>query len=138
MKEPIWVLRSVIEAVHDAQLAEHGGLAGLRDAASLDSALARPVNLHAYGEADLCALAGAYASGLVRNHPFADGNKRTAFLAAYVFLRLNGLELFADEVDVAKSVLALAAGEIGETEFSAWLRAHAKPEKAPEVDPAKS
>ncbi len=137
MKEPIWVLRSVIEAVHDAQLAEHGGMSGLRDSALLDSALARPINLHAYGEADLCALACAYAFALVRNHPFVDGNKRTAFLAAYVFLRLNGLELIADEVDVAKSVLALAANEIGEKEFSAWLRTNARPEIDPEVDPPK-
>ena len=79
MEEPIWVLRAVVEAVHDAQLAEHGGAPGVRDAGLLESALARPANLHAYGESALCVLAAAYAFGIVRNHPFVDGNKRTAF-----------------------------------------------------------
>jgi death-on-curing protein len=120
--EPVWLLRSVIDAVHEAQLAEHGGASGLRDAALLDSALARPLNLHAYGQGDICVLAAAYASGIVRNHPFVDGNKRTAFLVAYVFLRLNGLDLTATETSAAEVMLALASGEMSEDEFAGWLR----------------
>ncbi|MFY9831499.1 MAG: type II toxin-antitoxin system death-on-curing family toxin [Methylocystis sp.] len=123
MEEPIWVLRAVVEAVHDAQLAEHGGAPGVRDVGLLESALARPANLHAYGESALCVLAAAYAFGIVRNHPFVDGNKRTAFLAAYVFLRLNGLDLVADEISATTAVLALASGEMTEADFAAWLRA---------------
>jgi death on curing protein len=126
VNEPVWVLRSVIDAAHDAQLVEHGGAPGLRDAGLLESALARPKNIHAYGEADLFVLAAAYASGIVRNHPFVDGNKRTAFLAAYVFLRINGLHLVADEVDAAAAVLALASGATSDVDFSAWLRANTK------------
>ncbi len=124
MREPVWVLHSVIEAVHDAQLAEHGGASGIRDAALLDSALARPLNLHAYGQGDICMLAAAYASGIVRNHPFVDGNKRTAFLAAYVFLRLNGLDLTAGEASAVKAMLALASGDMKEDEFASWLRSN--------------
>lgn len=126
MKEPFWVLRSVIEAIHDAQLAEHGGAAGLRDAGSLESALARPRNLHAYGETDLCRRAAAYASGLVRNQPFLDGNKRTAFLTAYVFLALNGLDLTADEAGAAAAMLTLASGDMKEDAFADWLRSHTR------------
>ena len=122
MSTPIWLLRSLIDAVHDAQIAEHGGVDGLRDQGALDSALARPVNLNAYGESDVFRLAAAYAFGIVRNHPFVDGNKRTAFLAAYVFLHVNGHEIVADEVSAVTTVLALAAGEIGEEEFTKWLQ----------------
>ncbi len=122
MSPPVWLLRSVIDAVHDAQLAEHGGAEGLRDEGALDSALARPVNLHAYGETDIFRLAAAYAFGIARSHPFVDGNKRTAFLAAYIFLSVNGHELEADEVDAVTAVLALAAGKMGEDAFAAWLR----------------
>ncbi len=124
MKEPNWVLRSVIDAAHDAQLVEHGGASGLRDEGLLDSALSRPKNLHAYGETDICALAVAYASGITRNHPFIDGNKRTAFLAAYVFLSINGLQLVADEVSATQSMLGLSAGDMSEEEFAGWLRAN--------------
>jgi death-on-curing protein len=124
VKEPIWVLPSVVAAVHDAQLAEHGGAAGARDAGLPASALARPRNLHAYGETDVCRLAAAYASGIVRNHPFIDGNKRTAFLAAYVFLGLNGLDLGADEVEAAAAMLMLASGDLEEEAFADWLRRH--------------
>ena len=88
-------MRSVVEAVREAQLAEHGGASGIRDTALLDSALAPPSNLRAYGRSDICMLAAPYEFGLVRNHPFVDGNNRTAFLVAYVFLRLNGLDLTA-------------------------------------------
>jgi death on curing protein len=124
--DPIWVLPSVVEAIHDAQCAEHGGALGIRDGGLLDSGLARPRNLHAYGETDICALAAAYASGIVRNHPFVDGNKRTAFLTAYVFLGLNGLELVADEADAATAMLSLASGDIKEDAFAEWLRKHAR------------
>jgi len=107
---------------HDLSLAVHGGAAGVRDAGLLDSALARPRNLHAYGEGDAAALAAAYAFGIVRNHPFIDGNKRSAFLTAALFLELNGFRFVAGEADAAVRTLALAAGEMGEEEFAAWLR----------------
>jgi death on curing protein len=126
VKKPIWLLREVIEAIHDSQLSEHGGASGIRDAGLLESALARPLNLHAYGEADPCALAAAYCFGIVSNHPFADGNKRTAFLAAYVFLRLDGLDPIADEVDAATAMLSLASGKMGEADFAGWLRANTR------------
>ncbi len=122
MREPVWLLRSVIEAVHDAQLVEHGGAAGLRDAGMLESALARPLNLHRYGETDPYVLAAAYAFGIARNHPFVDGNKRTALLSAYVFLRINGRHLVADEASAASNMLAVAAGEMTESDFADWLR----------------
>jgi len=126
VKDPIWVLTSVIEAIHDAQLAEHGGASGTRDAGLLESALARPKNLHAHGQTDICLLAAAYAARIVRNHPFVDGNKRTAFLAAYVFLGLNGLDLTADEIEAAEAMLRLASGEVKEDMFADWLRRHAR------------
>jgi len=122
VREPVWLLGSVIEAVHDAQLVEHGGAAGLRDAGLLESALARPLNLHRYGETDPYVLAAAYAYGIASNHPFVDGNKRTALLAAYVFLRINGRHLVADEASAASNMLALAAGEKTESDFADWLR----------------
>ncbi|HWV80195.1 MAG TPA: type II toxin-antitoxin system death-on-curing family toxin [Hyphomicrobiaceae bacterium] len=126
MSAPTWLLRSVIDAIHDAQLAEHGGAAGLRDEGALESSLARPINLHAYGETDIYRLAAAYAFGIVRNHPFVDGNKRTGFLAAYVFLRMNDHNLEADEITAATTVLALAAGEVSEDEFFHWLRTNCR------------
>jgi len=129
VNEPIWVLRSVVDAMHDAQLAEHGGASGVRDMGFLESALARPQNLHAYGETDPCRLAAAYAFGIARNDPFVGGNKRTAFLAAYVFLRVNGLDLTADEVSVTVSMMALAAGETTEPAFADWLRANTRAAK---------
>jgi len=122
MTTPVWLLRSVIDAVHGVQLTEYGGADGLRDEGALESALARPVNLRAYGETGIFRLAAAYAFGIARNHPFVDGNKRTAFLAAYIFLSVNGYELTATEVDAVTAVLALAAGDTGEDEFAAWLR----------------
>ncbi|MFZ4604090.1 MAG: type II toxin-antitoxin system death-on-curing family toxin [Caulobacterales bacterium] len=126
MTQPVWLLKGVVLAVHDMLLAEHGGPAGVRDDALLESALARPINLHAYGDSDLCALAAAYAFGIVGNHPFVDGNKRTGFLAAYIFLKTNGLDLIAGEADATAAVLALASGEAGEAEFAAWLRANVR------------
>ena len=126
MTQPVWLLKGVVLAVHDMQLAEHGGPAGVRDDALLESALARPVNLHAYGDSDLCALAAAYAFGIVRNHPFVDGNKPTGFLAAYIFLKINGLELTAGEVEATSAVLGLASGDTDDKEFAAWLRANVR------------
>jgi death-on-curing protein len=127
MSEPVWLPSEIILAIHDEQIAEHGGLAGVRDVDLLDSALARPKNAFAYGERDLCALAGLYASGIVRNHPFADGNKRSAFVACELFLTLNGLLLTADDDACVIQTVALAAGEIDEHAFSAWLHANIEP-----------
>ncbi|MGN6500124.1 MAG: type II toxin-antitoxin system death-on-curing family toxin [Tsuneonella sp.] len=126
--EPRWVSEAVALAMHDRQLAEHGGPAGVRDAGALASALARPVNRWAYGEDDPCALAAAYAFGLARNHAFVDGNKRTAWLAARVFLRLNGAALRFAERDAIAAVLALAAGELSEDELADWFRQHLRDE----------
>jgi len=121
----IWLNRAVVLAVHDIQLAEHGGGAGVRDAGLLDSALARPLNLVAYGEPDAPALAAAYGYGISRNHPFIDGNKRTGYVAAEMFLRLNGYRLPATDADCVLTMLAVAAGDLSEDDFAAWLRQHA-------------
>ncbi|MES1156304.1 MAG: type II toxin-antitoxin system death-on-curing family toxin [Alphaproteobacteria bacterium] len=127
MSEPKWLSVEAVMIMHDEQLAEHGGLRGVRDAGLLDSALARPRNAWGYGQGDLVALAALYAGGVMQNHPFIDGNKRAGFLAAYTFLYVNGLELVADEGGVVVQCLALAASEIEETEFAAWLRESARP-----------
>jgi death on curing protein len=121
----VWIDPSVIHAVHDEQLGEHGGSAGLRDAGLLESALARPMQLAAYGEPDASALATAYAVGLAKNHPFVDGNKRTAFVAVELFLALNGWELNASDADCVMAMLNLAAGDWDEARFGEWVRAHA-------------
>ncbi len=127
MTEPTWLLREIILAVHDEQLAEHGGLSGIRDAGALDSALARPEQLFAYGQApDIADLAAAYGFGIARNHPFADGNKRTAFVAKELFLSLNGYMFEATDEDCILTILALAAGELTEAQLAAWVRTHAK------------
>ena len=120
--DPVWLSKAVVLAVHGRLLAEHGGAPGVRDLALLDSALARPQHLLAYGDPDICELAAAYTSGIIRNHPFVDGNKRTGFMAGYVFLASNDLQLTATEVDVVQVVTLLAASEIKEAEFAAWLR----------------
>lgn len=122
MKRPVWVVRATVLLLHAESLAAHGGAGGVRDMGLLESALARPQNLHAYGEGDAAALAAAYAFGIIRNHPFVDGNKRTGFLTAALFLEANGHRFMASEADVIVQTLALAAGEIGEAEFAAWLR----------------
>jgi death-on-curing protein len=125
VKEPIWISKAVILAVHDEQLAEHGGGEGVRDEGLLDSALARPPNRSTYDQkADLAALAAAYAFGIARNHPFIDGNKRTAYVAMELFLSLNGLELTASDHDAVLTMIKLAAGEIGEDELAIWIRAN--------------
>lgn len=112
----------VAQAVHDRQLAEHGGLAGVKDRGLLESAMARPINRQAYGEDDPFALAAAYAFGIARNHPFADGNKRTAWVMARLFLKLNGVTIEFDKGDATRTMIALAAGDLGEESFADWLR----------------
>ena len=118
-----WIEDSVVWAVHEAQLAEHGGLVGVRDTGLLASALARPRNLAVYETPDVFALAAAYAFGLARNHPFIDGNKRTAFVCAELFLLLNGRELTVSDAECVTQMLLLAAGDLSEPDFAAWLRA---------------
>jgi death-on-curing protein len=120
----IWIDPAVLAAVHDEQLAEHGGPAGVRDANGLASALARPENLAAYGQPDVADLAAAYGYGLARNHPFIDGNKRTAFVAVELFLALNGHELLASDADCVLTMLGVAAGEIDEATLADWIRAN--------------
>ena len=133
MSQWIWIEEAVVWAVHEAQLAEHGGSAGVRDGGLLASALARPLNLAACGEPDVAALAAAlaaaYGYGIARNHPFIDGNKRTAFVCTELFLALNGASLTADDANCVATMLALAAGELGEADFAAWLRTHTAPLK---------
>ena len=119
-----WLSSDVLCAVHAEQLAEHGGLAGLRDANALESALARAEQLAHYGSPDGAELAAAYGFGIARNHPFSDGNKRTAFVATELFLVLNGFELQAIDADCVITMLGLAAGDIDEASFAAWIRAH--------------
>ena len=123
----VWIEREVIVAVHDMQLAEHGGLPGTRDAGLLDSALGRPQHLAAYGEPDIAALAAAYGWGIARNHPFIDGNKRAALLSVGLFLHLNGWRLTASQADTTRTMLALAAGDLPEDTLADWLRRHAAP-----------
>jgi death-on-curing protein len=117
-----WVALDVVRAIHDRQLAEHGGLAGTRDAALVESALARPQNLAAYGEPDAADLAAAYAYALAKNHGFSDGNKRTAWVVARLFLRLNGVTLKFDPVDAVTLMLGVAGGTVSEAELAAWFR----------------
>jgi death on curing protein len=117
-----WLSEAVVIAVHGELLAEHGGGEGLREEGLLPSALARPKNHAGYGEPNVFDLAAAYAFGIIRDHPFLDGNKRTGFLAAYILLDLNGWELTAPEAEAVAAVLSLARGEMDETGFSAWLQ----------------
>ena len=122
-----WVDRRALLLLHDESLAEHGGSAGLRDEGLLESALARARNLAAYEEPDVVDLAAAYGVGLAKNHPFVDGNERAAFLAVGLFLALNGHRLQATQADATLTMLAVAAGDIDEPAFAAWIRAHAQP-----------
>jgi death-on-curing protein len=123
----VWLDAAVLRAVHEEQLAEHGGPPGTRDDRLLESALARPQHLAAYGNADVADLAAAYGWGLARNHPFVDGNKRTAFVAVELFLQLNGHDLVADDAACVLTMLAVAAGQTDEATFARWLRAHCRP-----------
>lgn len=124
MSGPVWLHDRVIEAVHLRQLSEHGGAAGIRDHALLETAIAKPMQLASYGDPppDLAALAAAYGRGLAHLHPFVDGNKRTSFVATLLFLRLNCLELRASQEDRYMTWLALAAGDLSEADVAAWLR----------------
>lgn len=122
-----WLPVEVLIAVHGEQLAEHGGAAGLRDPGLFESALARAKNLALYGEPDAADLAAAYTFGLVRNHPFIDGNKRTAYVAAELFLAANGYDMTASDESAVLNTLALAAGDLDEAAFAAWLRQHLQP-----------
>jgi death-on-curing protein len=121
----IWVVASVVLAIHESQLSEHGGAAGVRDEGLLASALARPRNLEAYGEdVDAAALAASYAFGIARNHPFFDGNKRTAFVVMELFLNLNGWYLEASDAVCISMMQTLAAGSLSEEMLAKWLRGH--------------
>lgn len=123
MATPHWVPRLVLDAAHLDQIREHGGLLSIRDEGALEAALARPQQRHNYEpESDLATLAAAYAYGVARAHPFNDGNKRAAFLAAMIFLGLNGKDLNATEAEVVQVVTTLAAGSLGETALASWIR----------------
>ncbi|MCH8183337.1 MAG: type II toxin-antitoxin system death-on-curing family toxin [Proteobacteria bacterium] len=124
MTEPLWLDKRIALAMHETLIRDYGGSAGVRDEGLLESALARPQNQLAYGDPTLAEMAAAYAFGIARNHPFVDGNKRTALMAAYAFLRMNGLRLTAPEVEAATVIRDLAAGEIGESELAAWIAAN--------------
>jgi death-on-curing protein len=127
MKEPHRIDRRAMVLLHAESLAEHGGHAGVVDEGLLESALARPRQVFTYeASSDVARLAAAYAAGLVRDHPFADGNKRAAFLAAGLFLELNGFRLSVNQVEATRAVLALAAGEMTAEEFASWIRGHTK------------
>lgn len=122
----LWLSRAIVLAIHDEQLAQHGGVGGLRDDGLLASALARPPNHAGYGDPDTAELAALYAIAVARNHPFIDGNKRAAFGAMVLFLSLNGLELEAPEVEAVITMLEMAAGSIPDDVFIAWVRQHAQ------------
>jgi len=121
VKAPVWLNREEALALHDMLLSQYGGCAGVRDQGLLDSALARPQQVFAYGKPTLPELAAAYASGIIKNHPFLDGNKRTGFMLGAGFLELNGREFFASEADAVIRTLALAAGEMSEAAYAEWL-----------------
>lgn len=122
MPDWTWLLQEVVLALHDEQLTEHGGASGIRDLGLLESALARPQNIAGYGEPDAATLAAGYAFGIARNHPFVDGNKRTAAVAMLVFLGLNQVAYAVTEAELVVMTLALAAGELSEDEVAGWLR----------------
>jgi death-on-curing protein len=124
----VWLSEKLILAIHDEQLAEHGGSIGLRDHGLLDIALARPLNRAGYGEPDISELAAVYALAIAQNHPFIDGNKRIAFVALELFLRLNGCLFGVGDAEAVVMMLAMAAGELPDNEFTAWVRMHATPE----------
>ena len=123
----VWLSRQLILAIHDEQLAQHGGALGVRDDGLLDSALARPLNRAGYGEPDVAELAAVYAIAIARNHPFLDGNKRTAYVALETFLALNGCAFPVSDADAVVATLAMAAGEMNDEEFSAWVRDNTQP-----------
>jgi death-on-curing protein len=126
-KEPAWLTLQAVLAMHEQLVAEHGGDAGVRNLGLLDSALAGPGHHHTYGERDIFVLAATYAHGITRNHPFIDGNKRTAFLAAYTFLGLNGWDLNAPEEQVVQMVVGLSDRSVSAEAFAEWLRGSIHP-----------
>lgn len=135
MSEPEWLGPTIVLDFHDEQLALFGGAAGVRDLGLLESALARPINKFAHGKTELAVLAAAYGFGIARNHPFVDGNKRTAFAAVIVFLGLNGIELDAAPEEATAVMLGLAAGEIDEGRFAGWIADNSNPFAAPGLQP---
>jgi death-on-curing protein len=129
-KEPVWVTERDVTAIHDRLLALHGGAAGLRDRGLLQSALARPCQHHTYSaRVDLVELSAIYVSGIVRNHPFLDGNKRSGFVAGVLFLEINGFQFVASEADATQAVLSLASGTLDEEGFRVWLQQNIKPKR---------
>ncbi len=131
MKEPIWIDKREVLAIHEHLLVLHGGASGLRDEGLLESALARPRQQFAYASPDIIDMATAYTSGIVRNHPFVDGNKRTGFVVGVLFLEMNGFLFTASEAEAAQAVLELAAGTVDEAGFAAFLRDHVKRVRSP-------
>jgi death-on-curing protein len=133
LAEPIWVREDVVLAIHRRQLAEHGGGEGVRDPGLLSSALARPRNLLAYSTEppDLATLAAAYAFAIVRNHPFVDGNKRTALIVARSFLKLNGCDLIASQEEKYRVIMSLAEGRLSEEDLTIWVRSHLSESESP-------
>ena len=129
MTRLVWIDAAVIHAIHEEQLAAHGGSTGLRDGGLLDSALARPQNLASYGKPDVAACAAAYGYGLSRNHPFIDGKKRTAFVAVELFLLLNSHVLEAADADCVLAMLRVSEGSMSEADFAAWIRKNIKKRK---------
>jgi death-on-curing protein len=121
VKEPVWISKPFTLAIHEEMLLEFGGSGGVRDEGLVESALGKPLNLFTYGKPTLFDLAASYAVGVIRNHPFIDGNKRTGFMIAYTFLTRNGVTFNASEADAAAAVLSVAAGEMKEAEFAHWL-----------------
>lgn len=126
MKEPAWVNREECLSIHEMMLAQHGGLAGVRDQGLLESALAKPQNLLAYAKPSHFEMAASYAAGIILNHPFLDGNKRTGFMVAAVLLEVNGYVLAATEESVAENTLGLAAGSLKEKDYAAWLKKNSR------------
>lgn len=135
-REPHWLDRIVVDAIHNEQIREHGGLAGVRDENALESSLARPRQKRHYEpKTDVAALAAAYGFALARSHPYRDGNKRIAFLAFYTFLGLNGWDFDATETDVVTEIVALAAGTVTEEDLAEWIRAHISRRRSSASDP---
>jgi death-on-curing protein len=126
MKEPYWLTREECLSLHDMMLSHYGGIEGVRDENMLESALAKPLQLFNYGKPAMADLAAAYAAGIVKNHPFLDGNKRTGFMMGAGFLERNGYEFYATEAEAVVRTLALAAGEMTEAAYAAWLKANSK------------
>ena len=124
-----WIDKTALVLLHDESLGEHGGAAGIRDEGLFESALARPENIAAYENPDIAPLAAAYGVGLAKNHPFIDGNKRVAFMAVGLFLALNGYRLCASQIEATRAILTIAAGEMGEADFAAWIRQNSKKAK---------